>query len=78
MKTNRQIPDSIHFRLEQLADGVYAAIHIAGGAASSNAGIDDLGDRRLVCDTFMSPPAADDLRTAAETLTDGPVDAARR
>jgi cyclase len=75
MKTNRQLPDSKHFRLQQLADGVYAAIHIDGGAAIGNAGIVDLGDRTLIYDTFLAPQAAEDLRTAAEALTGRPIDA---
>jgi cyclase len=75
MKANRQLPDSKHFRLQQLADGVYAAIHIDGGAAISNAGIVDLGDRTLIYDTFMTPQAAEDLRIAAEALTGRPIDA---
>jgi cyclase len=75
MKTNRQLPDSKHFRLQQLADGVYAAIHIDGGAAIGNAGIVDLGDRTLIYDTFLTPQAAKDLRIAAEALTGRPIDA---
>jgi glyoxylase-like metal-dependent hydrolase (beta-lactamase superfamily II) len=75
MKTNQQLSNSRHFRLEQLADGVYAAIHIAGGAAIGNAGIVDLGDRTLVYDTLFTPQAGEDLRTAAEALTGRPVDA---
>jgi cyclase len=75
MKSNRQLPDSRHFRLEQLADGVYAAIHIDGGAAIGNAGIVDLGDRTLIYDAFIAPQAAEDLRTAAEALTGRPIDA---
>jgi cyclase len=75
MKTNRQLPSSKHFRLQQLAKGVYAAIHINGGAAIGNAGIVDLGDRTLIYDTFMAPQAAADLRAAAEALTGRPVDA---
>jgi cyclase len=74
MKTNRQLPDSKHFRLQQLADGVYAAIHIDGGAAIGNAGIVDLGDRTLIYDTLIAPQAANDLRTAAEALTSRPID----
>jgi cyclase len=74
MKRNQQLPNSKHFRLQQLAEGVYAAIHIEGGAAIGNAGIVDLGDQTLVFDTFIAPQAAEDLRTAAETLTDRPVD----
>ena len=75
MKTNRQLPESKHFRLQQLADGVYAAIHIDGGAAIGNAGIVDLGDRTLIFDTLFTPQAAEDLRTAAESLTGRPIDA---
>ncbi len=51
---------SRHFNLEQLADGVYAAIHAEEGWAICNAGIIDLGDRTLVFDSFMSPQAAID------------------
>jgi glyoxylase-like metal-dependent hydrolase (beta-lactamase superfamily II) len=58
-----------------LADGVYAAIHIGGGAAIGNAGIADLGDRTLIFDTFFTPQAAEDLRTVAEVLTGRPIDA---
>ena len=75
MKSNRQPPDSKHFRFLQLADGVYAAIHIDGGAAIGNAGIVDLGDRTLIFDTFSTPQAAEDLRTATEALTGRPIDA---
>ena len=64
---------SRHFNLEQLADGVYAAIHAKEGWAICNAGIIDLGDRTLVYDSFMSPQAAIDLNRAAETLTGRPV-----
>jgi glyoxylase-like metal-dependent hydrolase (beta-lactamase superfamily II) len=75
MKTTRQLPHSKHFRLQRLADGVYAAIHIAGGAAIGNAGIVDLGDRTLIYDSFFTPQAGEDLRTAAEDLTGRPIDA---
>jgi cyclase len=74
MKTDKQIPASKHFRLAQLAEGVFAAIHTPGGAALSNAGIVDLGERTLIFDTFMSPQAAVDLHNAAEALTGRPVD----
>jgi len=66
---------SRHFRLEQLADGVYAAINAEDGWAISNAGIIDLGDRTLIYDSFMSPEAARDLRDTAEKLTGRPVHA---
>jgi glyoxylase-like metal-dependent hydrolase (beta-lactamase superfamily II) len=62
-------PTSEHFDLTQLADGVYAAIALQGGAARSNAGIIDLGEQTLIFDTFDSPVAAKDLRAAAERLT---------
>ena len=63
------LPRSRHFTLEPLAQGVYAAIAGAGGGAMSNAAIVDLGDRVLVFDTFMTPQATADLRSAAEALT---------
>jgi len=68
-----QLPISKHFRLEQLADGVYAAIGVEGTGSGSNAGIIDLGDRTLVFDTFLTPQAAANLRVAAEQLTGRPV-----
>jgi cyclase len=64
---------SRHFNLEQLADGVYAAINSKEGWAICNSGIIDLGDRTLVYDAFISPQAASDLRAAAEHLTNRPV-----
>jgi cyclase len=75
MNTDQQLASSKHFRLEQLADGVYAAIHMDGGAAIGNAGIIDLGDRTLIYDAFFTPQAAQGLRTAAEALTGRAVDA---
>jgi cyclase len=75
MQTNGQLPESKHFRLEQVAEGVHAVIHIAGGAAIGNAGIIDLGDRTLVFDSLFTPQAGQDLRAAAEVLTGRPVDA---
>ncbi len=62
-------PVSRHFHLEPLTDGVYAAISRDGGAARSNAGIIDLGDRTLIFDTGMSPTSARDLVAAAEQVT---------
>lgn len=67
-------PRSDHFNLEQLAQGVYVAIARDSGAAFSNAGIIDLGDRTLVFDSFLTPWAAEDLRRIAEILTQRPVD----
>lgn len=65
--------NSPHFTLEELASGVFSAIHKPGGAAIANAGIVDLGDQTLVFDTFISHIAAQDLKLAAEQLTGNPV-----
>jgi glyoxylase-like metal-dependent hydrolase (beta-lactamase superfamily II) len=67
------LPQSPHFTLERVAEGVYAAVARAGGASMSNAGIVALGDTTLVFDTFLTPQAATDLRMAAERLTSRPV-----
>ncbi len=75
MKARRQPRGSKHFSVEQLADGVYAAIHSVGGAAIGNAGIVALGGRTLVFDSLYTPQAAADLRAVAEEVTGGPVDA---
>jgi glyoxylase-like metal-dependent hydrolase (beta-lactamase superfamily II) len=71
--SQREVRESKHFDLIPLADGVYACIHKAGGAASSNAGIIDLGDRTLVVDAFNTVAAGRDLRAAAEALFGHPV-----
>jgi glyoxylase-like metal-dependent hydrolase (beta-lactamase superfamily II) len=60
---------SERFCLEEVADGVHAAIVTPGAGAMGNAAIVDLGDRTLVFDTFVTPSAARDLRAAAERLT---------
>jgi cyclase len=67
------LPISEHFKLKNLDKGVYAAIASAGGGAGSNAGIIDLGDQTLVLDTFLTPIAASDLRSAAEQLIGRPI-----
>ncbi|HEY7349695.1 MAG TPA: MBL fold metallo-hydrolase [Ktedonobacterales bacterium] len=59
---------SKHFRLEQVAEGVYAALATVDGGAVCNAGIIDLGDHLLIFDTFLTPQAAVDLQAAAERL----------
>jgi cyclase len=71
--TAQALPQSRHFRLQQLTGGVWAAIASEGAGAMANAGIVDLGDRTLIFDTFWTPQAARDLRNAAETLTGRPV-----
>jgi len=70
---NAQTINSKHFRLEKLTDGVYAAIHINGGYAICNAGIINLGEKTLIFDPFITPEAAKDLRSTAETLFNNPI-----
>ena len=70
----KNLPESKHFNLIQLTDGVYACVHKPGGGAYSNAGIIDLGDRTLVVDAFDTMAAGRDLRKAAESLFSRPVE----
>jgi cyclase len=63
------IPESKHFQLQRLADGVYAAVASERGYAICNAGIIDTGDRTVIFDTFISPEPAKDLLRAAKRLT---------
>lgn len=63
------MPDSKHFQVERLADGVYAAIASEQGYAICNAGIIDLGDKTIVFDSFKTPDAAEDLLRAAHERT---------
>jgi len=65
--------ESQHFKLEQIGDGVYAAIHKPGGQAISNGGFVDLGEEVLVFDSFLSVAAASDLKKAVGELTGKPV-----
>lgn len=57
------------FRVEEVAQGVWAAIVIPGLGAVGNASIIDLGDSTVVVDTFNLPAAARLLREKAEKLT---------
>lgn len=69
---------SRHFKLERLADGVYAAIHDIHdekGWSGCNTGIIDLGDRTIIYDAFEVPEAAAALKDAAYSLTGHPVSA---
>jgi glyoxylase-like metal-dependent hydrolase (beta-lactamase superfamily II) len=63
------LPESKHFQLQRLTDGVYAAVATERGHAICNAGIIDTGDRTIVFDTFISPDPAKDLLKAAKRLT---------
>lgn len=72
---SKQDFSSRHFTVQQLAPGVWAAIHTdSTGFAICNAGIVDLGDKTLVFDCFISPAAAEDLRQAAIHFTGRPAD----
>ena len=64
------LPKSKNFELQELTDGVYAAIATDGGTAICNAGIIDLGGTVLVFDAFMSPVPALELRRIAVHLTE--------
>ena len=57
------------FQIEQVGRGIWAAIGRPGSSILSNAGIVDLGTSTLVFDTFLTPQASSDLRTAAQVLT---------
>jgi glyoxylase-like metal-dependent hydrolase (beta-lactamase superfamily II) len=63
------LPESKHFQIERLADGVYAAVASEQGYAICNAGVIDIGDRTILFDTFISPEAARDLLKVTEQLT---------
>jgi len=63
------LPESKHFQIERLAEGVYAAIASEQGYAICNAGVIDIGDRTILFDTFISPEAARDLLKVTEQLT---------
>ena len=52
--------------VEQVSDGVFAAIAREGGVAVGNAGFVDLGGETLVFDTHVSLAAGRELRAAAE------------
>ena len=69
MTAPKVVLENEHFRLEKLAEGIYAAIATLEGGAMSNAGIVDLGDETLVFDAFLTRAAAKELRAAAEELT---------
>lgn len=61
-----------HFKIEKLAERVYAAIP-TDGYSDCNAGIIDLGDATLIFDTFVTPKAARELKEAAAELLPNPI-----
>jgi cyclase len=66
-------PPYKHFELKKLTPGVYAAIAKNGGYAICNAGIIDLGKELLVIDPFMTPQAAEELKSAIKSVLNKPV-----
>ncbi|HTP54075.1 MAG TPA: MBL fold metallo-hydrolase [Thermoplasmata archaeon] len=63
-----------HFRIEEMAPGVHAAIATAEGYGLCNSGIVDLGGTRIVFDGMLTPQAGEALGIAARRLTGGPID----
>ncbi len=64
---------SEHFVLEEIAEGVHAAVATPRGFALCNSGIVDLGGSSLVFDAMLTPQAGTALGRAAERLTGSPV-----
>ncbi len=68
-----QADENPFFRVEPLADGVFAALAKPGEGAWANAGIIALGRSALVVDAMFTPAAGAALRATAERLTQSPV-----
>jgi cyclase len=60
---------SEHIILHILAEGVFAAIATETGAAFSNAGLIDLGNKTIIFDAFENTQAAADLLQASIQFT---------
>ncbi|PEE41419.1 MBL fold metallo-hydrolase [Bacillus pseudomycoides] len=60
---------SEHFDVENIEDGIYAAIAKEGGGSLANAGFVDIGDQTIIFDTFNTQQAAADLKEIAEEIT---------
>lgn len=73
MAQQTELFTSSYFQLEEVAEGVFAALVFEGTGALGNAGFVDLGDEVLVFDTFMSPQPAEDLRRAVEVVVGKPI-----
>jgi len=58
-----------HFKLHEVAAGVWQAEADIMGASVGNAAIIDAGGKTIIADTFMTDVAAVELRSAAEELT---------
>ncbi len=64
---------SKYFRINEVVDGVYAAVSKTGSGSLGNAAIINLGDATLIVDTSMSINAANQLKEVAKLLTGQPV-----
>jgi cyclase len=73
VNVSKRVAETPYFYLEQIADGVFAAISSDPVWTVANAGIVDLGDRTLVFDSLSSPRAAEALKRTAEDVTGKPV-----
>lgn len=58
-----------YFTIEQVAEGIWAAVVVPGSGALGNAAILDLGNETVVVDSFMLPQAGKYLSETAEMLT---------
>jgi hypothetical protein len=63
------------YKIEKVGEGVYAALAIPGGAATSNAFIVDLGYYQVVGGAHLTKKAINDLIAAAADITPKPVNA---
>jgi cyclase len=67
------VPSAQHFQLQPIAEGVFVAHPKAESGAACNAGIIDLGDQTLIFDSFLTPQAASELLSVAETVSRSPI-----
>ena len=62
---------SAHYHVEQVSEGVYAALARLEGTAVCNSGIVDLGGGRLLFDSSCSPASAQDLSSLCQRALNG-------
>ncbi|MFD2444026.1 MBL fold metallo-hydrolase [Bacillus sp. CGMCC 1.16607] len=62
-----------NYTLEEVSEGIFAAISKNSGGACSNSGIIDLGDQTIIFDTSFTIQAAQELRQIAEQVTKSPI-----
>lgn len=61
------------YRVAKMSDGVFAALAVPGGVATSNAMIVDLGDQLILCGAHFSRKAVNDLAAAASEISPNPI-----